>query len=388
MLGKTGGFQAFLKQDVPTCYVLGCVCHSFALCSSYAVKHLPSYFEKFLKDIPAYFARSSKRQLEFQLIQEVADAPVHNIPKLSQTRWLSRGALISRLLEQWEALLLYFQVESQAPGNTTAQEIYRTISDKGTKPMLLFLNYVLSKMNALNLEFQAEEFKLHVLYPKIASTYNELLTCFVKEEVTSSTDFREINPANEALHVPIDKTYLGGRAEAQIRSHPIPVNSDLFRKDCKKVLVELCTQIRNRIDLDKNSLLAKLSILDPIYAQDLKRSPGSINDIAVRFPSVIDEEELDELEYEWRAFRRAEKIDRYDRTIPQYWFDLGEATNMFNYPCFPRLSRLFVHLTILPRSSASVERVFSHVNCVKTKSTNRLTVESVRNRFTCKAGCY
>ena len=62
MLGKTGGFQAFLRTDVPNVFVLGCVCHSFALCASYAVKHLPSWLENFLKDVSAYFSRSSKRQ--------------------------------------------------------------------------------------------------------------------------------------------------------------------------------------------------------------------------------------------------------------------------------------------------------------------------------------
>lgn len=90
MMGSRSGFQARLKGDVPSVFILGCVCHSFALCASHACSHLPSSLEAFLKDICCYFSRSSKRQHQFKLIQEVVQSPKHKILKLSQTRWLSR----------------------------------------------------------------------------------------------------------------------------------------------------------------------------------------------------------------------------------------------------------------------------------------------------------
>ena len=55
-----------------------------------------------------------------------------------------------------------------------------------------------------------------------------------------------------------------------------------------------------------------------------------------------------------------------------------------NQPSFQLLSDFFVHLTVLPHSSAAVERVFSQVNCIKNKKTNRLTVTSVRNKLLAK----
>ena len=42
------------------------------------------------------------------------------------------------------------------------------------------------------------------------------------------------------------------------------------------------------------------------------------------------------------------------------------------------------NLTILPHSSASVERIFSLMNSVKTKQTNFLTVEAVKSRILAK----
>ena len=70
MMGKTSGFQCLLKKDVPSVFVMGCVCHSFALCASHAVSVLPSHLETFLKNITAYFSRSSKRQRDFLIVFE------------------------------------------------------------------------------------------------------------------------------------------------------------------------------------------------------------------------------------------------------------------------------------------------------------------------------
>jgi len=59
-MGEKSGFQALLKADNPSVFVMGCICHSFALCASYAAHHLPSWPESVMKDICCYFSRSSK----------------------------------------------------------------------------------------------------------------------------------------------------------------------------------------------------------------------------------------------------------------------------------------------------------------------------------------
>ena len=100
MLGANKGVQALLTKDVPSVFVMGCVCHSLALCCSEACKHLPAWLESFVKDVCCYFACSSKRQHDFQMIQDVVHVPKHRILKLSQTRWLSIGAVIDRIFEQ------------------------------------------------------------------------------------------------------------------------------------------------------------------------------------------------------------------------------------------------------------------------------------------------
>ena len=95
MMGKRNGFQKLLRNDVPSLFIMGCVCHSFALCANHAVGVLPSYLETLMRDVSSYFSRSGKRLRDFVLIEEVTNTSSVKIPKLLQTRWLSRQKVIS-----------------------------------------------------------------------------------------------------------------------------------------------------------------------------------------------------------------------------------------------------------------------------------------------------
>lgn len=86
--------------------------------------------------------------------------------KLSQTRWLSRGKVITRILEQWETLKFLFQAEAKTDKIDGAEQILNTMNAPGTKHMLAFLNYVTQKVDRMNLEFQLEHFRLSTFFFK------------------------------------------------------------------------------------------------------------------------------------------------------------------------------------------------------------------------------
>lgn len=52
MMGDFNGVQAILKQTVNK---MGCICHSMALCASYAANKLPKEVEGFVRSIYNYF---------------------------------------------------------------------------------------------------------------------------------------------------------------------------------------------------------------------------------------------------------------------------------------------------------------------------------------------
>ena len=145
MMGEKSGFKKLLKDDIPSVFVMGCICHSMVLCASHAVKVLPSYLEAFLKDVTSYFSRSSKRRRDFLAIQQAVGIVPHKMVMLAQTRWLSREKVIATIIEQYDALIPYFQKESNVDKVDGARKILETLTNCRTKHMLLFLQYIYRK---------------------------------------------------------------------------------------------------------------------------------------------------------------------------------------------------------------------------------------------------
>ena len=102
-------------------------------------------------------------------------------------------------------------------------------------------------------------------------------------------------------------------------------------------------------------------------------------------PTIVDDSHLNKIDDEWRSYR----LIALDLTIPQniiprYWDSLRDIKDCLNESKFASLSHFMTNLTVLPHSSACVERIFSQVNCIKTKLANSLKVETVRDRILAK----
>ena len=151
-----------------------------SLCKSYCVSvtTVSNHYLKILLHISLEVVNVKR---DFTTIQDVVQAVNHRIPKLAQTRWLSRENVVSRILEQWKVLVLYFQSESRNDKVDGASKIYKLLVARGTKHMLCFLQYVLSKVNALNLEFQSEQFGLHKLHSMVSTEYKIILSFSLKK---------------------------------------------------------------------------------------------------------------------------------------------------------------------------------------------------------------
>ena len=358
-MGIKNGFQKLLRDDVPNVFIMGCVCHSFALCASHAVTVLPSFLEAFLKDLTSYFSRNSKRKNDFQLIQEAVSAPKHQIPKLAQTRWLSRENVISAIIENYDALTLYFRTEAKGDKVDGAHRVHDVLINSGTKHMLYFLQYFFKKVNSLNVEFQSENFRLQSLYMMVTSEYKNILNCFVKDDVMQRFKISDIDPSNTSNHKKINEIFLRGLAMVQLTNEPLPTNTlKRFMDDCVKFLVELSVQIKKRFPLNEDSLIAQLKVLDPTVASNTNVSPQFLTQLISKFPNLVKQDEVNELEDQWRNFRlTAKDILHYmpNDSIPQYWCNLGSIKDgLRSNPKFGLLSNFMVNLTCLPHSSASL----------------------------------
>jgi hypothetical protein len=111
MMGGNYSLSTLLKNEVPNLFILKCICHSFALCASYACKKLPNGIESLVREIYKFFQYSSKKFEKFKEFQIFCHVKLHKLLHPSQTRWLS---LIAVVLEQWNALQLFFTAEIAA----------------------------------------------------------------------------------------------------------------------------------------------------------------------------------------------------------------------------------------------------------------------------------
>ena len=113
--------------------------------------------------ISAHFSCSSKRQEEFEDFQEFTNTKYHRILQPGQTRWLSLHRCVDRLLEQFNALKLYFTSVVSDDTTQTNQTIFTALEDPFTKPYLEFLKYALNHFNKMNALFQSERPLLYAL---------------------------------------------------------------------------------------------------------------------------------------------------------------------------------------------------------------------------------
>lgn len=149
MMGEHNSVASRLRDSCPGIFIMKCVCHSAHLCVSEACKYLPRSCEDLARNIHNFLKISSKRQSELVQFQRFMDIEPHKILHPSQTRWLSLGAVVSRLLEQWEALKLYFADAYLAQRLIATEQIYHNLNDPFMKLFYYFLDWILPMFNKL-----------------------------------------------------------------------------------------------------------------------------------------------------------------------------------------------------------------------------------------------
>ena len=167
----------------------------------------------------------------------------------------------------------------------------------------------------------------------------------------------------------------------QLQDESCPIR---FKSDCFKFLLELFLQMKKRLPFDENGIIAKLNVLGIETALDLKQSATSIVPFAVRFPHIILQNKLNELDDQWRAFHiSAKEFAVSAKCVLEYWHNLGLVKDGLDNLKFSLLY-FMTTMTVLSHSSAAVKRIFFQINRMKTKSPGSLEPETVKNKLLAK----
>ena len=226
---------------------------------------------------------------------------MHKILKTSSTRWLSLQSVVDRIIEQWVALKYYF-VSFELESKDLAHNISSEMTDENMT-YFYFISYILNITNKINIEYQSEEPKIHVLLPTIKIYYKTILSNFIKREYIDSVD--KIDFSNSDFYLEMSEIYIGAKAGILLSKGTLKEEKiKEIKKVCCAYYAELCKQISSRIDFEDEVLVAVQSI-------NPKNSVPSLAPLIKVCPHLIENDiQLQELDDEWRNFLHQDIVDK------------------------------------------------------------------------------
>lgn len=158
MVGEHHSFSSLLSEKIPHLVTVKCVSHSLHLVAEKACVELPMELEFLVKECYSWFFCSTKRQIDYSMLHEtlVGNKPL-KFDKLSGTRWLARINCITKILNQWDALSLHFQIAESKEKCYSAKQLCSLLGDIHIKAYVIFLVSVLKKLTDVNKMFQSDQ---------------------------------------------------------------------------------------------------------------------------------------------------------------------------------------------------------------------------------------
>lgn len=382
MFGQHHSVVSLLKEKIPFLFTMKCLCHSAHLCASHACEKLPRAIEDLVRDIYSHFSHSAKRLAEYEKFQHFTNTTPHKLRKPAQTRWLSLEQCITRILEQWSALETYFTQAAEKDRLVSTTTILAALKNPIFKLYYHFLSFVLPKFNRFNKLFQSETPNIHFLSNYLSSTYKAFLSCYLSPSYLRSTALDKIDPESANL-LPLTSMNMGQEvSQFLVKPNIAQMKNDImgFLQHVQLFYIEAAKQIKMRFPIN-DPILKSLTVLNPSTINS--NSSQEVISLARSFPNIINDAELQSLDDEWREIQYLDPNDLPSCSattaidVDSFWGSVSKMTNTSGERRFPTVSKLMTSLLSLPHSNADVERIFSQVVLIKTKTRNCLKASTL-----------
>lgn len=367
MQGANNSLLTRIERAAPNLFVLKCYCHTFHLVAEHASKVLSKTADQLIHDVYNYFKMSPNRQKSYAEFQKFVDVDAHRILKPCQTRWLSVVQCVSRILEQWPALVLFFTAEASDKSSLQADRILQALKSTYVKATLEFCEYVLGDLTGLNVMFQSNGFHLHRLGTEVERVVKMFCQNFRKPVQNLAT----VNVDDESQWLPLDKVYPGIMAYESL-GKMLPHERESFLRRCRDWCREAVRQITQRIDLSDPVLIAFKDV-DHVRILEGSVDIKSAGVLAQRFPR-ISLSKVQAIDRQWRSLLIDDNVKKggwESRSIVEFWQSLSRL------PEYADVAIFMLQMTSLPQSTAEVERTFSKLNANKTKLRSSLAVRTL-----------
>jgi len=283
-------------------------------------------------------------------------------------------AVVQRIIEQWDALNLYFSEKWLSEKLVPAENIHFQLNDPFTKAYFYFLEWILPKFTGMNQYFQSEYVVINTLNEKMELVYTDLLLCYMK------TPLHLINLNDENQFLSTSTVYLGVKVQNQIKISAIQQRKDLLKEFSNRFINFIktsCLQIKKRYDFS-NPILPLVNMLTPSVAlsSKMRKKYPSITFLSEQLHRIVNGDsniqKLDDQRCTVVLVRLPNEIQT-EKEPDKFWTLIKELET----GQFIDLAEFALAVLSLPHSNASCERVFSKINCIKTKSKNRLITSTV-----------
>ena len=187
MKGRNNSVLTRIKAVQPNVLDIGCICHLANLCAAQGVKQLPLPVDELLVDVHFHFSHSAKRK-EYKEFLEFTDVEPLKLLKHVSTRWLSLERCVNRFLQQWPALVSYFEshADVEKPGRVKRCADY--LRNAEMKAYFHFLSFILEPLNEFKTLFQTDATQTARLSPEIARLLRLFMAKFVSMRAIKAAD--------------------------------------------------------------------------------------------------------------------------------------------------------------------------------------------------------
>ncbi|KYQ59056.1 hypothetical protein ALC60_01891 [Trachymyrmex zeteki] len=356
-------FKKEFKKLCPHLMTLLCSCHSATLVAHNACDKIPTFCEKFIKNIFSYINDRPRHFSEFMEFCKYFQETSHKILEYD-TYWISRYNFVEKFLEYWDMVKNFLETKS----TRAASNLLFTMCMVETKAYFLFLKYVLSFFNAFNTFFQTLETQIHLLQSKSLILLQEICQNFLQSEHLTPllTDVDFSLKKNQKI---LNKIFLGSKCEEYLNELMTQGHENVVmvvRQNCLMFYVTAAEEICERLPV-KNIFLSKLQVFKNLFETDIETS---FNDVSFIAETIGDFDE-DALKKEWISLSLEFTIEEKRRlsllSFDNMWKEILQCRHPNNIAKYPLLTNVLNAIRSFPNSNVDIERTFALFNSVLRK---------------------
>ena len=387
MMGARNSVVQRFRQMNPNVVIVKCPSHSIHLCAENAMKQLPSDIVKFCSSIHNFFSRSPKRQHALTEFQVFLDMEIHKILRPSSTRWLSLEASVSRIIEQWNALQLYFTHAFLQENIGSAGPILDFLNSKANKCYMLFLNFILPKVNTVNKFFQRNDIIIHKISKVLNLFFKQMCSLFLQQPYVHANNASDIDPQNAQQILDLNLINLGNEANTFLNNNDTPDFDEIQKRNLKQACLQFLQQLRMQIKARFNNLQNNyFDYLGCIAPENALSQNFHINNVdcmqnVIQYFSGLlnNQNDIHSIINEWNEITLYDFPDYLTQNpeISAFWFEIYFFQNETHEFPLRNLAHFILNILVVPHSNVEPERVWSKVKLEKTPLRNKLHLDTV-----------